>query len=68
MNKYNHNYFVMKKNHDNIIMEELNQQNLVTRSPKERLVKVTFYITYAFLLTTATVTFIEAMRTSDPGV
>ena len=49
-------------------MEELNQQNLAARSPKERLVKVTFYITYAFLLTTATVTFIEAMRTSDAGV
>ena len=31
-------------------------------------VKVTFYITYVFLLTTATVTFIEAMRTSDSKV
>tara|TARA_B100000902_G_scaffold386938_1_gene430243 strand:- start:294 stop:1043 length:750 start_codon:yes stop_codon:yes gene_type:complete len=31
-------------------------------------VKVTFYITYVFLLTTATITFIEAMRTSDNKV
>jgi len=49
-------------------MEELNQNNLVKKSPKDRLVKVTFYITYAFLLTTATITFIEAMRTKDPGI
>ena len=35
---------------------------------KERLVRNTFYITYAFLITTATVTFIEAMRTSDPKI
>ena len=29
-----------------------------------RLVKTTFYVTYVFLLTTATITFIEAMRTN----
>lgn len=29
------------------------------------MVKNTFYITYAFLMTTATITFIEAMRTKD---
>lgn len=29
------------------------------------LVKTTFYITYAFLMTTATITFIEAIRTKD---
>lgn len=34
----------------------------------EELVKNTFYITYAFLMTTATITFIEAMRTKDPKV
>ena len=38
------------------------------KSLKERLVRNTFYITYAFLITTATVTFIEAMRTSDPKI
>jgi bacteriorhodopsin len=48
-------------------MEELNQEKLV-KNQKSRLVKVTFYITYAFLLTTATVTFIEAMRNKDPGI
>ena len=33
-----------------------------------RMVKLTFYITYAFLLTTATVTFIEAMRNDDAKI
>jgi len=32
---------------------------------KDDLVKNTFYITYAFLMTTATITFIEAIRTKD---
>ena len=35
---------------------------------KERLVKYTFYITYAFLMTTATITFIEAMRTKQQRI
>lgn len=34
----------------------------------DELVKNTFYITYAFLMTTGTITFIEAMRTKDPKV
>jgi bacteriorhodopsin len=32
---------------------------------KDDVVKSTFYITYAFLMTTATITFIEAIRTKD---
>ena len=36
-----------------------------TRSKKDELVNTTFYITYAFLMTTATITFIEAIRTKD---
>lgn len=32
---------------------------------KDKVVRFTFYITYAFLMTTATVTFIEAIRTKD---
>lgn len=35
---------------------------------KEKVLKFSFYITYAFLLTTGTVTFIEAMRTKDPKI
>ena len=31
-------------------------------------VKVSFYITYSFLLTTATITFIEAMRNKDSKI
>ena len=34
----------------------------------EDIVKFTFYITYAFLVTTATITFIEAMRTKNNSV
>lgn len=35
---------------------------------KDRVVKYTFYITYAFLVTTATITFIEAIRNKDPKI
>ena len=31
----------------------------------EKMVKNSFYLTYVFLLTTATITFIEAMRTKN---
>ena len=35
---------------------------------KDKMVKYSFYITYAFLMTTATVTFIEAMRTKQQRI
>ena len=45
---------------------------LTTDSPKEddkdKYVTTTYYITYAFLMTTATITFIEAIRTKDSKV
>ena len=47
-------------------METLNK-DMNTRT-KKNLVKYSFYLTYAFLLTTATITFIEAMRTNIPKV
>jgi bacteriorhodopsin len=34
----------------------------------DELVSNTFYITYAFLMTTATITFIEAIRTKNPKI
>jgi bacteriorhodopsin len=37
-------------------------------SKKEKMVRNTFYVTYAFLLTTGTITFIEAMRNKDPKI
>ena len=43
--------------------EDLNQEN-----EEDRLVKYTFFITYAFLVTTATITFIEAIRNKDPKI
>ena len=49
-------------NVDNIV-EEKSQKNIT--NVQDKVVKFTFYITYAFLMTTATVTFIEAIRTKD---
>ena len=40
----------------------------VNNNKKDKLVKYTFYLTYAFLLTTGTITFIESMRTNIPKV
>ena len=34
----------------------------------DELVKNSFYITYAFLMTTATITLIEALRTKNPKI
>jgi bacteriorhodopsin len=36
--------------------------------PIKQYIKFSFYITYAFLLTTATITFIESIRTDNPTV
>ena len=50
-------------------MENLVKLNNNTVQPiKSRLLKVSFYITYAFLLTTGTITFIEAMRNRVPAI
>lgn len=40
-------------------------QNILKLFSNRNLVHDSFYITYAFLMTTATITFIEAMRTKD---
>ena len=54
-------------NEENIITKY--QTNSVNKNNKnEEIVKFTFYITYAFLVTTATITFIEAMRTKNESV
>lgn len=39
-----------------------------TASIEDKLVKSSFYITYAFLVTTGTITFIEALRTEVPAM
>ena len=44
------------------------QISLNNKDSSDRLVKYTFYISYAFLVTTATITFIEAMRTKDSKI
>lgn len=48
----------IKRNHHDEGEEE-------PKDMKDKLVKHSFYITYAFLMTTATITFIEAIRTKD---
>ena len=35
---------------------------------EDKLVKSSFYVTYAFLVTTGTITFIEALRTNIPAM
>ena len=42
-------------------------ENKLSRN-KEKMIRSSFYITYAFLMTTATITFIEAIRTSDKKI
>ena len=50
-------------------MENLVKSKNNTNVPiKSRLLKVSFYITYAFLLTTGTITFIEALRNKTPQI
>ena len=44
----------------------LNNKN--NENKDDKMVKYSFYVTYAFLLTTATVTFIEAMRNKDTKI
>jgi bacteriorhodopsin len=44
-------------------------ENIVySKDIKDKIVKFSFYITYAFLMTTATITFIEAIRTKDSKI
>ena len=50
---------------EEIEKKEKNEQTKIT-SKKSIIVKKSFVITYILLLTTATITFIEAMRTTDP--
>lgn len=44
------------------------QSESEVNNDKDRIVKYTFFITYAFLVTTATITFIEAIRNKDPKI
>ena len=48
----------------------MENQSLVSNNidKSNNAVKVSFYVTYSFLLTTATITFIEAMRNKDPKI
>jgi len=56
----------------NSYQETLSKNNDSTAAKKENksdiYVKLTFYITYIFLVTTATITFIEALRTTNSKV
>lgn len=52
----------------NPIVEDDSSKKEKKLNPVQYYVKFSFSITYIFLLTTATITFIEAMRTSSPTV
>ena len=42
--------------------------NLISKDTQIKLINNSFYITYVFLITTGTITFIEALRTKSPEV
>lgn len=52
------------------VIETKKQQDKLDKKSKnnDRLVKLTFYITYVFLMTTATITFIESISTNDSKI
>ena len=52
----------------NKIFSSNNEQSNNQKSIKDKVVRFSFYVTYAFLMTTATVTFIEAIRTKDDKI
>lgn len=47
---------------------QLNKTKNELSKNDEKMIKSSFYITYAFLMTTGTITFIEALRTSDKNI
>ena len=53
------------KNLDN---KNLDNKNLDSTNVETKLVKLTFYFAYIFLITTGTICFIEALRTTDNNV
>ena len=50
------------------IQQEHDKTNKLEEDNNYKLISFSFYITYVFLLTTGTITFIEAMRTNDTKV
>ena len=55
-------------NSSNYLPQEQENKNAETKKPKSPYLKYSFMITYILLLTTATITIIEALRTKDPIV
>ena len=57
---------------ENEVEEEIESFEVMNNNDDEdsniKIVNSTFYITYAFLITTGTITFIEALRTKDPSI
>lgn len=60
------NLFSVNKKEEERKEEE--KKNIKVNDYSDHNVKLTFYITYVFLMTTATITFIEAIRTNDSKV
>ena len=52
----------------NPIVEDTSSKKETKTNPVQYYIKFSFGITYIFLITTATITFIEAMRTNNPNV
>lgn len=63
-------YYIMDSfNTNNMFGNRMfNNNNIKQNNFADKNLKFSFYVTYAFLMTTATVTFIEAIRTKDPKI
>jgi len=46
----------------------INDKNSNINNIQDRIVKITFYFAYIFLITTGTITFIESLRTNNPTI
>jgi bacteriorhodopsin len=59
---------ILKLNNKNNNITKNTSKDENENEDKDIIVKYSFYITYSFLMTTATVTFIEALRTKDAKI
>jgi len=59
--------YKMQKTTNNVDTNNVPTNNVATNN-SQKYVKFSFYVTYVFLLTTGTITFIEALTTSSPTV
>ena len=68
MDSLDEKHSTRKKDVDNENVSKENASEPKKLAIGNKVVRFTFYITYAFLMTTATITFIEAIRNRDSKI